>query len=66
MSDIAEKDKVIFNLNKQLSNMQILMQSSEILHQGEDNYTETNYTQINNNLSQLHNLAIQQSQHALT
>lgn len=51
MNDIAEKDKVIFNLNKQLSNMQILMQSQEILNQGEDNYTETNYTQINNNLS---------------
>ncbi|MFO0117996.1 MAG: hypothetical protein ACK521_10435 [bacterium] len=37
MNDIAEKDKSIFNLNKQLANMQILLQTQGILgHQDDD------------------------------
>jgi|688.fasta_scaffold190778_3 hypothetical protein len=36
MNDIAEKDKTIFNLNKQLANMQTLLQAQEILSKGDD------------------------------
>ena len=32
MNDIAEKDKTIFSLNKQLANMQTLLQTQDILN----------------------------------
>jgi len=38
--------------------MQILLQSHEILNNGEDGNDQTSYSEINNNLNELHNLAI--------
>jgi hypothetical protein len=48
MSDIAEKDKSIFNLNKQLSNMQILL-------------TTQNPDEVTQNLSELNGLMAEQT-----
>lgn len=63
MNEIAEKDKTIFNLNKQLANMQILLQAKGILSVADDEFNEniTDEIDLNENLSELHGLAIKQS-----
>lgn len=56
MSDIAEKDKSIFNLNKQLANMQILLQTQGMISNGDEPDVTAN--EITQNLTELHSLAI--------
>jgi hypothetical protein len=52
MNDIAEKDKTIFSLNKQLANMQTLLQTQEILAKGDDmNQSLITSSEINQNLN---------------
>ena len=57
MNDIAEKDKNIFNLNKQLANIQILLQTQGMINNGEE--PDETVNEINHNLTELHSLAIQ-------
>ena len=68
MQDISDKDSMIFALNKQLTSLRNLLQSQELMNgmTPADNVSMLNQSaQINQNLSQIHQLAMKQQNDAL-
>lgn len=70
MQDIADKDSIIFALNKQLSSLKGLLQSQELLMTNSvspaDNVSLLNQSAlINSSLQQIQQLALKQQRHAI-
>jgi len=53
MQDIADKDSIIFALNKQLSSLKNFLQSQELMMSPQDTSLVNQSTLINQNLSQI-------------
>lgn len=65
MQDIADKDSIIFALNKQLSSLKNFLQSQELLINPADLSVINQSSVINQNLSQIQQLALLQKQDAI-